>query len=343
MAEARKHRRAGEMNVVITGGAGFLGRRLAEAILDRGEIALLGGPARPVGRVTLLDQVELAAGALGDRRLDSVVADLSTIDAGELSGLPAVAECDVVFHLAAAVSAECEADFDRGWRVNLDGGRAILEAARRGGRGAVFVFASSLAVYGAWPDQPLPPIVTDSTLPAPRSSYGVQKFVMEQLVTDYTRKGYLAGRTVRLMTVSVRPGKPNAAASGFLSSIIREPLAGRMATCPVGPGMEVALSSPESSIAGLLRAASASEAEWGVPTAVNLPAVQTTVGGMVAALAAVAGDAATRFIRWEPDEQVAAVVGSWPARFDSVRARRLGLSADPDFETIVRRYREQYG
>lgn len=331
---------AGEMNVVITGGAGFLGRRLAQELLDQGEIAVLGDRARPVTGVTLLDQAGLAADELGDPRLRSVVVDLSAIEAGELAELPAVAGCDVLFHLAAAVSAECEADFDLGLRVNLDGGRAILEAARRGGRRPVFVFASSLAVYGAWPGQPMPPVVTDSTLPTPRSSYGIQKFIMEQLVTDYTRKGYIVGRTVRLMTVTVRPGKPNAAASGFLSAIIREPLAGRTVTCPVVPEMEVALSSPESSIAGLLRAAAAAESEWGAPTAINLPAVQTTVGDMVAALAVVAGEPATRLIRWQPDEHVSAVVGSWPARFDSARARRLGLEADPDVETIVRRYRQ---
>jgi D-erythronate 2-dehydrogenase len=331
------------MNVVITGGAGFLGRRLAQAILDEGELVLLGGRSRAVTRITLLDRVGLADDELGDPRLRSVVVDLSAIIAAELATLPVLAEADVVFHLAAAVSAECEADFDLGLRVNLDGGRTLLEAVRHGGRRPAFVFASSLAVYGAWPDQPLPAIVTDSTLPTPRSSYGIQKFIMEQLVTDYTRKGYLGGRSVRLMTVTVRPGKPNAAASGFLSSIIREPLAGQTATCPVAPEMEVALSSPEASIAGLLRAASAAESDWGAPTAVNLPAVQTTVGGMVAALAAVAGEAATKLIRWEPDEQVSAVVGSWPARFDTARATRLGLSADPDFETIVRRYRRQYG
>jgi len=231
----------------------------------------------------------------------------------------------------------------RDYPLRLEPRRTLLDAIRRSGRRPVFVFASSLAVYGAWPDQPLPAIVTDSTLPTPRSSYGIQKFILEQLVTDYTRKGHLAGRTVRLMTVVVRPGKPNAAASGFLSSIIREPLAGQPATCPVVPEMEVALASPESSIAGLLRAASAAEPDWGAPTAVNLPAVQTTVGGMVAALGAVAGTAATKLITWEPDEQVSALVGSWPARFNTARASRLGLTADRDFETIVRRYQQHYG
>lgn len=331
------------MNVVITGGAGFLGRLLARAILDHGEVALLGRQAEPVTSTTLVDRVSLAADERSDPRLRSIAVDLSDLRPRQLAGLPEVAGADVVFHLAAAVSAECEADFDLGLQVNLDAGRALLEALRQAGRQPVFVFASSLAVYGGWPDQPLPPVVTDATLPTPRSSYGIQKFIMEQLVADYTRKGFVAGRTVRLMTVVVRPGLPNAAASGFLSSIIREPLAGQVAFCPVPPELEVALSSPESAISGLLRAAAAAESDWGAPVAVNLPAVHTTVGSMVAALAAVAGQAATRLIRWEPDEQVAAVVGSWPSRFDSARARRLGLSADPDFETIVRRYQRQYG
>lgn len=330
------------MNIVITGGAGFLGGRLAKTILDEGEFALLGGPPQRVERITLLDQVQLAAGQLTDPRLRSLTVDLSTAGVADFAAISEVAEADAVFHLAAAVSGECEADIDLGLRVNLDGSRTLLDALRRAGRRPALVFASSLAVYGGWPDQPLPPVVTDATLPTPRSSYGIQKFMIEQLVADYTRKGYIAGRSVRLMTVVVRPGRPNAAASSFLSSIIREPLAGEAAACPVSPDLEVALSSPESAIAGLLRAASAAEAQWGAPVAVNLPAVHTTVGGMVKALAAVAGEAATRLIRWEPDEQVAAVVGSWPARFDSARARRLGLSADPDIETIVRRYQRQH-
>ena len=330
------------MNVVITGGAGFLGRLLARTLLDQGSLSVAGGPAEPVTALTLLDQIEISPDELADPRLRSLAVDLSAAGPAALAELPAVAGADVVFHLAAAVSGECEADFDLGLRVNLDAGRALLEALRRGGRCPVAVFASSLAVYGGWPDLPLPPVVTDETMPTPRSSYGIQKFMMEQLVADYTRKGFLRGRTVRLMTVVVRPGRPNAAASSFLSSIIREPLAGLPASCPVSPDLPVAVSSPESSIAGLVRAAAASPSEWGAAVAVNLPAVETTVGGMVAALAAIAGPATARLIRWEPDEQIAAVVGSWPARFETARARKLGLSADPDFETIVRRYRAEH-
>jgi nucleoside-diphosphate-sugar epimerase len=322
------------MNVVITGGAGFLGSRLARTVLAA-EAVTVNGTEQPVRRLAVLD---LAAPSLVDERLNAVRLDLGTASVEDVT--EAVVDADVVFHLAGAVSAECEADFDLGMRSNLAGGMALLEACRRSGRRPVFVFSSSLAVYGQWPDHPLPAVVTDDTLPTPKSSYGIQKFVLEQLVADYTRKGFVDGRTVRLMTVTVRPGRPNAAASGFLSSIVREPLAGQPAVCPVPPTLEVALSSPEASVSGLLRAASASSAEWGSPTAVNLPALTTTVADMVAALAEVAGEAVTRHIQWQPDPQIAAVVGSWPARFDTARAQRLGLSPEPDFETIIRRYQQ---
>lgn len=329
------------MKAVITGGAGFLGSRLAQKILEQGSIGVDGAEPTPIESVVLVDRVAPPAERLGDPRLRSVEVDLATVTARELAG--AFAGTDVVFHLAGAVSAECEADFDLGINANLRGGQAVLEACRLAGNRPVLVFASSLAVYGRWPDQPAPEVVTDATLPTPTSSYGIQKFVMEQLVADYTRKGFLNGRSVRLMTVSVRPGRPNGAASGFLSGIIREPLAGEVATCPVPADLAVALSSPEASVDGLLTAAATSEREWGPPVAVNLPALSTTVGGMVDALAEVAGAAAAKLVNWVPDERVAALVGSWPARFDTSRANRLGLRAEPDFATIVRRYQQTYG
>ena len=195
----------------------------------------------------------------------------------------------MIFHLAAAVSGECEADFDLGIRANLTAGDRLLEAARALGTCPVLVFASSLAVFGQPPGQPLPDVITDTTLPTPLTSYGTQKFMLEQLVADYARKGFIRGRSVRLMTVSVRPGRPNRAASGFLSGIIREPLAGIRAACPVAPETEVALSSPARTVEGLLRAAGAAAAEWGPRTGLNLPSVTTTVGGMVRALGEVAG------------------------------------------------------
>jgi nucleoside-diphosphate-sugar epimerase len=319
------------MKVVVTGGAGFLGARLARAILDAGDLALNGAHPREVRNVTLLDRFAPPEALTADPRV--------TVVRGELaSSLGAVAGADVVFHLASAVSGECEADFDLGIEANLRAGQALFEACRALETPAVVVFASSLAVYGQWPGLPLPDVVTDSTLPTPRSSYGTQKFVLEQLLTDYTRKGFLVGRPVRLMTVSVRPGRPNAAASSFLSGIIREPLAGLRAVCPVPAETAVALSSPARTVEGLLRAAAVSTSDFGPPVGMNLPAVQTTVAEMVAALAAVAGPDAAGLIDWVPDPAVEAIVANWPARFDSARARGIGLTADPDFAAIVRSY-----
>jgi nucleoside-diphosphate-sugar epimerase len=322
------------VNVVITGGAGFLGVRLAQTILADRAIALDGQPPRPVQRLILLDRVDPPADLIDDTRVE--------ICRGELvDSLSALAGADVVFHLAAAVSADCEADFDLGIHANLESGYALFEACRALPRPTMLVFASSLAVYGQWPGQPLPDIVTDQTLPTPRSSYGVQKFILEQLLTDYTRKGFVNGRPVRLMTVSVRPGRPNGAASSFLSGIIREPLAGHRAICPVPPDTEVALASPARTIDGLLRAAAVSAVAFGPPIAMNLPAVRTTVGDMVEALSAVAGSDAASLIDWRPDPAIAAIVAGWPARFETARAAALGLSADPDFASIVRAYADE--
>jgi nucleoside-diphosphate-sugar epimerase len=249
-----------------------------------------------------------------------------------------VAGAGVIFHLAAAVSGECEADFDLGIRANLTAGYHLLEAARALGTCPVLVFASSLAVFGQSPEQPLPEVITDTTLPTPLTSYGTQKFMLEQLVADYTRKGFIRGRSVRLMTVSVRPGRPNKAASGFLSGIIREPLAGIRAACPVAPETEVALSSPARTVEGLLRAAGASAVEWGPRTGLNLPSVTTTVGGMVRALGEVAGPDVAGLVDWVPDPQIQAMVATWPGRIAAVRAASLGLHPDPDFPAVIRAY-----
>jgi nucleoside-diphosphate-sugar epimerase len=248
---------------------------------------------------------------------------------------------DVVYHLAAAVSGECEADFDLGMRSNLAATEALLAACRKLGTQPVVVFASSLAVFGLVHDQPsLPPpsVITDLTLPTPQTSYGIQKLIGEQLVADYTRKGFIRGRSTRLMTVSVRPGKPNGAASSFFSGMIREPLAGVKGACPVTPDTQVALSSPGRTIEGLLRAGQASDAEWGPRTALNLPALVTTVGEMAQALEKVAGKAATDLIDWTPDETIRRIVKTWPGNVESARANALGLFPDPDFESIVRAY-----
>jgi D-erythronate 2-dehydrogenase len=267
------------VSVVITGGAGFLGSRLARTLLADGSLDLAGGGAWPVSRVTLFDQAPAPADLAADERVNAVTGDLSSPALQD-----ALSGADVVFHLGAAVSAECEADFDLGLRSNLLGTQALLAECRSLGTNPVVVYSSSLAAFGGSADQPLPEVVDDQTPPNPQTSYGAQKVIGEQLLADYTRKGFLRGRAVRLPTVSVRPGRPNGAASGFLSGIIREPLAGRRATCPVEPSTEVALISPGGAVAGLLRAATASDDEWAGHRAVNLPALTVTVAEMVAAL-----------------------------------------------------------
>ncbi|HEV2485305.1 MAG TPA: NAD-dependent epimerase/dehydratase family protein [Terracidiphilus sp.] len=245
---------------------------------------------------------------------------------------------DAVFHLAAVVSAECEADFELGLRTNLDSTRALLDGMRAAGNVPRFVFASSVAVFGSDPGLPMPTMICDDTPPTPQSSYGIQRFIYEQLVTDYTRKGFIDGRNVRLMTVVVRPGQPNGAASGFLSSIVREPLNGEVAICPVSPETKVALASTASTIDGLISLAEASREALGGRAAINLPALTVRVSEMLQALEAVAGASARALVRFEPDEAIARIVGGWPLVIDNSRARRLDLKPDRDFISNVREY-----
>jgi D-erythronate 2-dehydrogenase len=324
--------------VVVTGGAGFLGSRLARELLAAGSLEVAGGGARPLRRVALVDRAPAPADLAADGRVSVIRGDLcELLDPG--GAWPGVlAGADVIFHLAAAVSAESEADFDLGLRANLHATELLLASCRALGTNPVVVYSSSVAVYGSSEEHPLPAVVDDQTLPNPQTSYGTQKFIGEQLLADYTRKGFLRGRAIRLMTVSVRPGRPNAAASGFLSGIIREPLAGQRAICPVDPETEVALASPAKAIGGLLRAATASDEAWGGRTAVNLPALTITVADMAAALERVAGPEVSALIDWVPDPAVARMFATWPGRVRSDRAARLGLTADPDFDSVITMY-----
>ncbi len=320
------------MKVLITGGGGFLGARLARTILERGHLS-----GRSIAELVLADLVAPPPDVARDERVRASTGAL--LDQANTLGQQ---NFDLVFHLAAAVSGECEADLDLGLRSNLDTTRALLDALRTGGRPR-FVFSSSVAVFGGDVDLPMPRVIHDDTLPVPQTSYGVQKFICEQLVADYTRRGLIDGRSVRLMTVTVRPGRPNAAASGFLSSIVREPLNGEPAICPVAAEAAVVVASPQRTIEGLLAAAEATPDAWGGRTALNLPGLTVRVREILDALEVVAGRAARERVRFEENETIANMVSGWAYAVESARARRLGLTADPDFISIIRQYQKDRG
>jgi D-erythronate 2-dehydrogenase len=317
------------VKLLITGAGGFLGGLLARTLLGAGELA-----GRAIGRLVLADQVAIPEALLKDSRVESVVGPLLDVCDGV-----ARMRCDGVFHLASAVSAECEADFDLGLRSNLESTRALLLALRAAGNAPRLVFASSAAVFGADPPfLPVPSVVLDDTLATPQTSYGTQKLMLEQLIADFTRKGFIDGRALRLLTVSVRPGRPNGAASGFLSGIIREPLAGLPSVCPVPLDTPVALASPGRTVRALVRGFEASREEMGGRSALNLPALSVRVADMLKALEAVAGSDIRGLVRCEPDAAIERIVASWPAEFRSERARNLGLQPDPSFESVIRSY-----
>ena len=317
------------MRIVITGGAGFLGRRLARALLARGRLTDRTGTPRDISEIVLVD---IAAGApLDDRRAVSVAGDLG--DASLVERVFA-APVDSVFHLAAVVSGEAEQDFDLGWRVNVDATRLWLEACRRLASPPKLVFTSSVAVFGG----ALPDVLPDDQQLTPQSSYGAQKAVGEMLVHDYTRKGFLDGRSLRLPTVSVRPGKPNKAASSFASGIVREPLNGVEGTCPVPPQTRMWLISPRCVVDNLIVGHEAPAASFSTTRAVNVPGISVEVGAMVESLRRVAGDAVASRVSWQLDPAIDRIVRTWPRDFEAKFGRSLGMRADPDFDSIVRQY-----
>ena len=320
------------MKLLITGGAGFLGDRLARALLARGTLA-----GQAIKRVVLTDIAPPRPDLLADARVQTRTGPLLThTDALRADNF------DGVFHLASAVSGECEADFDLGLRSNLDSTRALLDALRfnvnAGGKAARVVFSSSVAVFGPDPAVPLPSVVADDTLPAPQTSYGTQKLICEHLVADYTRKGYIDGRAARLMTVTVRPGKPNGAASSFFSGIIREPLAGVESICPVDASVSHPVSSPTRTVEGLIAVFEASREAFNGRTALNLPALNVRVSDMLEALAQVAGPAVRERVRFVRDERIAGIVANWPSGASSKRASQLWLMPHTSFAEIIRQY-----
>ena len=318
------------MKILITGGGGFVGSRLARTLLERGRL-----DGRRIERLVLADQVAPPADLAGHEHVETRVGLLG----GQCEALGREG-FDAVFHLASAVSGECEADFELGLRSNLDTTRALLDALRgatgRGAEPARLVFSSSVAVFGPDPSKPLPELVGDDTLPAPKTSYGTHKLMCEHLIADYARKGYIDGRSARLMTVTVRPGRPNGAASSFFSGIIREPLAGIEAICPVSADVSHPLTSVARTVEGLIAVYEASLDDLGGRLALNLPALNATVAEMLDALDEVAGPAVRERVRFVRDETIAAIVANWPRGATAARAARLGLKAEPDFATIIR-------
>ncbi len=320
------------MEVLITGGAGFLGSKLARQLLARGTLAGPSGQPEKISRITLLDQV--AAQGFDDARITVMTGDAADPAVIAKALTPSVQS---VFHLAAVVSGEAESDFDLGMRINLDATRILLEQARKNGNRPRVVFTSSVAVFGG----DLPPKVLDTTPATPQGSYGAQKAMCELMVTDYSRKGFVDGRSLRLPTVTVRPGKANKAASSFASGIIREPLNGVVSVCPVPPDTKVWALSPRSTVHNLIHAHELESAAFGTAGAVNLPGLTTTVGEMVAAMGRVAGAETMKLVEWNEDPVIMKLVRTWPGDFVTTRAEKMGFVHDANFDDVVKAYIEE--
>jgi D-erythronate 2-dehydrogenase len=318
------------MHILITGAAGMIGRKLTARLVAEGAL-----DGRPIERLTLLDLGAPQRPEDFAAPVDTIAVDIGEPAAarGAVGGRP-----DVIFHLAAIVSGEAELDFEKGMHVNFDGSRALFEAIRATGEDyrPRLIFASSIAVFGA----PFPQSIPDDFALTPLTSYGTQKAMVELMLADYTRRGFLDGVGIRLPNIVVRPGKPNKAASGFFSSIIREPLNGEEALLPVDDNVRNWHASPRAAVGFLLRAAGLDRDKLGPRVNLTMPGVCCTVGEQIAALRRVAGEKAAARIRRVPDPLVARIVAGWPGRFDATRALALGFTAETSFDEIIRAHIE---
>jgi nucleoside-diphosphate-sugar epimerase len=320
------------MRVVITGGTGFLGRKLGEALARRGQLTDATGRQRGIDEIVLFDRAAPQQ-PLTDRRMRIVTGDVAAPE--DIAQL-ITSDTGSIFHLAAVVSGEAEQDFDLGLRVNLDGTRAILDACRRLPTPPRLVFTSSMAAYGG----ELPPVIDDRTPINPQTSYGNQKAACEFLVSDFSRKGFIDGRSLRLPTVVVRPGKPNKAASGFASSIIREPLMGRDYVCPVPPETRMWVLSPRRVIEALIHAHEIPAERWGMNRVLNPPGRTVSMSEALDAVRRLGGAAAAARVSFEPDPFIMNIVAGWPTAFDTPRAHALGFQADESIDAIVQAFIE---
>ncbi|MEB3752764.1 D-erythronate dehydrogenase [Acinetobacter sp. MD2(2019)] len=313
------------MNVLITGGTGFIGKQIAARLLKQGQMQI-DGKNQEINKIILFDA--FAGEEIPQhQKIQVVTGDIT--DKNTLETL--LSDIDIVWHLAAVVSSAAEADFDLGMQVNLYGLLNILDILRHQKRHVRFIFASGCAVFGG----ELPDIVNDQTVVTPSSSYGMQKAVCELLVADYSRKGFIDGRVLRLPTIVVRPGKPNKAASTFFSSIIREPLKGETAICPVQADTPVFITSPRRCVDAMLHAASLPAKRLGNKRIIPLPGLTVTVADMLQALEQVAGPEAVELVQWQEDESIQRIVQSWPAYIDAPYAESLGFQADANFSEII--------
>ena len=320
------------MHCLIIGAAGMVGRKLTARLMDSGRV---GG--EELSALTLVDVIEPERPAGFGGTVDCVTADLSAPGEAEklIGGRP-----DLIFHLAAIVSGEAEADFDKGYRINLDGTRYLFEAIRQEGLKSPYkpklVFTSSIAVFGA----PFPDKIDDEFFTTPLTSYGTQKAIGELLLSDYSRRGFFDGIGIRLPTICIRPGKPNKAASGFFSGILREPLAGQEAVLPVSEDVRHWFASPRAAVGFLVHAAELDLSRLGARRNLSLPGLSATVGEEIAALRRVAGEKAVRLIRHEPDPTIVRIVDGWARDFNASRAESLGFKAETSFDEIVRAHVE---